>query len=130
MKVVKQDKTQAPKSNNRRPPALDPKDRENQLIDLAVKRAEEQLLDGTASAQVITHFLKLATAKEGLERQKLEQEIEVLRAKVAKLSSETNSEELLKRAIKAMSTYQGRDDDGLDEDGTDDDGTDDGSYTY
>ena len=36
-------------------PALTPEARENQMIALAVDLAEKQLLEGTASSQVITH---------------------------------------------------------------------------
>ena len=55
-------------------PALSPEARENQMIALAVDLAEQQLRDGTASAQVITHFLKLGTSKAELEKEKLRQE--------------------------------------------------------
>ena len=51
--------TKSPKETRKIRPALSPEARENQLIDLAVNLAEQQLLDGTASSQVITHFLKL-----------------------------------------------------------------------
>ena len=54
------------KPGRRRPPAKTPEARENQLVSLAVDLAERQLLDGTASAQVITHYLKLATEREKL----------------------------------------------------------------
>ena len=60
------------KSNKR--PALTPEARENQMIALAVNLAEKQLQEGTASSQVITHFLKLGSTKERLEKEKLEEE--------------------------------------------------------
>ena len=44
--------------------ALTPEAEENQCIHLAMQRAKEQLLDGTASSQVIVHFLKLGSSKE------------------------------------------------------------------
>ena len=55
-------------------PALSPDARENQLISLAVDLAEKQLREGTASSQVITHFLKQSTAKAELEKEKLRKE--------------------------------------------------------
>ena len=55
-------------------PALTPEARENQLISLAVDLAEKQLQEGTASSQVITHYLKLGSMRERLEREKLEEE--------------------------------------------------------
>lgn len=124
MKITKQDKSATPKVS-RRPPATDPKDRENQLINLAVGVAEQQLIDGTASAQVITHFLKLATEKEKLEQQKLRGENALLQGKVDQLASQVKSEDLYKRALKAMRAYSGQDsEDDLDDGNFDDDGTD------
>ena len=67
--------------NNLTLPADSPEARENQLIAAAVNLAEKQLIEGTASPSVITHYLKMASRKEQLEREKLERENEVLRAK-------------------------------------------------
>ena len=92
-------------------PAITPEARERQLIALAVDRAEQQLLDGTASSQVITHFLKLATEKERLEREKLERENELLRAKTEAIQAEKTKEELYRNAIAAMRRYGGHDGD-------------------
>lgn len=91
--------------NSRR--ALTPEGRENQLVALAVNLAEQQLRDGTASSQVITHYLKLGTAKERLEREKLEQENELLKAKTEAIKSEQRIEELYEEAINAMKSYGG-----------------------
>lgn len=93
-------------------PALTPEARENQLISLAIDAAEKQLVEGTASSQVIVHFLKLASAKERLEREKLEEENKLLKAKTEMLQSAKRVEELYANAINAMKRYQGvRDDD-------------------
>ena len=62
-----------------RRPAMSPDARENQMINLAVDLAEKQLEEGTASSQVITHFLKLGSSKERLEREKLEEENKLLK---------------------------------------------------
>lgn len=88
-------------------PALTPEARENQLIALAIDRAEQQLLDGTASSQVITHYLKLGSTKERLEREKLERENELLRAKAESIQSAQRIEELYKNALDAMRSYRG-----------------------
>lgn len=90
-------------------PALTPEAREDQLISLAVDLAEKQLLEGTASAQVITHYLKLGTARERLERQILEQQRELITAKTENLKSVARVEELYAEAIKAMRQYNGDD---------------------
>ncbi len=44
------------------PPATTPEEREKQVINYAYELAEKQMLAGTASSQVITHFLKRSTA--------------------------------------------------------------------
>ncbi len=88
-------------------PARTVEEREDQMIGLAVDLAEQQLRDGTASAQVITHFLKLGTTKANLEREKLERENELLRAKTDSLQSQKRVEELYMNALSAMKTYSG-----------------------
>ncbi len=88
-------------------PAITPEARENQLIALAVDLAEQQLRDGTASSQVITHYLKLGSTKERLEKEKLEEENKLLRAKTEALQSAQRSEALYAEAIAAFRTYGG-----------------------
>ncbi len=92
-------------------PALDPESRENQMISLAVNLAEEKLRDGTASNQLIVHYLKLGSTKERLEKEKLEKENELLKAKTEALESAKRSEELYAEAIKAITRYSGHYDD-------------------
>ena len=89
-------------------PAMSPEARENQMIAYAVDLAEKQLREGTASSQVITHYLKLGSSKERLEREKLERENELLRAKAENLQSAQRSEEVYREALKAMRTYSGQ----------------------
>ena len=88
-------------------PALTPEARENQLISLAVDLAEKQLLEGTASSQVITHYLKLGTTKEKLEREILEKQKALIEAKTENLQSAKRIEELYKNALDAMKNYSG-----------------------
>ena len=89
-------------------PALTPEARENQLISLAVDLAEQQLLNGTASSQVITHYLKLGTTRERLEQKKIEQEIEFQKAKTKAIEDAADMKELYAEAIKAMRIYSGQ----------------------
>lgn len=89
------------------PPVRTPEAREQQMINLAVNLAEEQLRNGTASSQIITHYLKLATTKEQLEKQKLETEVELAKAKTESLKSQKRMEDLYVKAISAMKTYSG-----------------------
>lgn len=100
-------------SRPRRARATTPEARENQLINSAIELAERQLQEGTASAQVITHFLKLATTRERLEQEKLARENELLRARSEALASSGRIEELYTNAISAMRAYGGQ---GQDED--------------
>ena len=93
-----------------RRPAMTPDARENQMINLAVDLAEKQLEEGTASSQVITHFLKLGSSKERLEREKLEEENKLLRAKTENLQSQKRVEELYTEALAAMRRYSGQGD--------------------
>ena len=91
-------------------PALTPDSRENQLICLAVDLAEQQLRDGTASSQVITHYLKLGSSQYKLEKEKLEEENKLLRARTEALQSAKRVEELYSDAIAAMRKYSGNGD--------------------
>lgn len=81
--------------------------RENQLISEAIALAEKQMLEGTASSQVITHYLKLGTTRARLENEKLKSENDLLKAKVETLQSQQRSEELYEQVINAMRRYQG-----------------------
>lgn len=101
-------KGDSPRRKPRRPPATTPEQRENQMISLAVDVAEEQMRRGTASAQVITHYLKLATTREKLEQERLKRENELLTAKVESLQSSARIEELYDKAIAAMREYSGQ----------------------
>lgn len=87
--------------------ALTPEARENQLISLAVDLAEEQLRQGTASSQVITHFLKLGSTKEKIEKEILEKQKELIAAKTETLQSAKRVEELYSNALNAMKKYSG-----------------------
>lgn len=90
-----------------RRPAITQEGRENQLISLASDLAERQLTAGTASAQVITHFLKLGSTREKLEQQRLQNENLLLSAKVDQMASSRRVEELYETALNAMRTYAG-----------------------
>lgn len=87
-------------------PAITPESRENQMISLAVDLAEKQLLEGTASSQVITHFLKLGSTKYKLEAEKMKRENELLRAKTESLESAQKIEQLYKEAMDAFKGYR------------------------
>lgn len=86
-------------------PALTPEGRENQLISLAIDVAEKQMIEGTASSQVITHFLKLGSTKAQIELEKIKRENELLVAKTEAMQSAKRIEELYENALSAMKSY-------------------------
>lgn len=104
IKANDNEENQFPESN--RPPATTVDGRERQMINLAVDVAERQLRNGTASAQVITHYLKLATVDKEIERENLRQQNKLLQAKIDSLASVANSEQLMKEAIEAFTNYR------------------------
>lgn len=108
MKKVK--KTESSETTRRIRPALTPEARENQMISLAVDLAEKQLMEGTASSQVITHYLKLGSTKERLEKEKLMEENKLLRARTEAIEASKDSKALFEEAIKAMRNYSGNGD--------------------
>ena len=102
--------TNSSDSRKRTRPALTPEARENQMIAKAVDLAEKQLEEGTASSQVITHYLKLGSIREKLERERLEEENKLLRAKTKALEDQGELKELYAEAIKAIRNYSGNGD--------------------
>lgn len=88
-------------------PGMSVEARENQLISLAVDLAEKQLMEGTASSQVITHYLKLGSTKERIEKEILQKQKELIVAKTEALHSAKRIEELYSDALNAMRAYRG-----------------------
>lgn len=97
-------------------PALTPEARENQMISLAVDLAEKQLLEGTASSQVITHYLKLGSMREQLEKERLQEENKLLRAKTKSLEESAKNEKIYEDALRAFRGYSGQEVDNDDDD--------------
>lgn len=94
-------------NDERRRPATTPDARENQLIAMAVDLAEKQIRDGTASAQVITHYLKLGSSKERIEKEILEKQRDLITAKTEALNAQRDLKPLYMEAIEAMKRYSG-----------------------
>lgn len=89
-------------------PALTPEARENQLISLATDLVEQRLLDGSASAQETTYFLKQGSLKTKLEMEKLREENQLLKAKTESIQSQKRVEELYMEALNYMRKYAGQ----------------------
>ena len=96
------------KTTKKTRPALSPEARENQLISRAVDLAEKQLIEGTASSHVITHYLKLGSTKERIEKEILEKQKELISAKTEAMRSAKRVEELYANALNAMRRYSGQ----------------------
>jgi hypothetical protein len=109
--MAKVNQSKSEKASKPKKTALTPEGRENQLASLAFDLAEQQLRDGSASSQVITHFLKCVTTKAQLEKEKLRHETEMIRAKRESIEAEKRSDEMYEKALKAMRTYNGQGDD-------------------
>lgn len=97
-------------TQKKRRPALDPKAREDQLISRAYDVAEQQMLDGTVSSQVLTHFLKMGTAEAKLKLKLLEKEEALTDAKISKMKSEETSEKMYQDVLEALKLYSGKGD--------------------
>lgn len=93
-----------PRPSHRRP-ARTPEGRENQLISQAIDLAEQQLANGTASAQVISHYLKLGSSREKLEQERLAHEVELLKIKRETIASQQRIEALYQEAMNAFRSY-------------------------
>ena len=89
------------------PPASSPEDRENQMISLAVNLAAKQLQEGTASSQVIVHYLKLGSTRNQLEMEKIKYETAMLQAKKDALNKSGQLQELMANALEAFRSYSG-----------------------
>lgn len=94
------------KKSKRRTPLTD-EGRENQLVSAAIDLAESQIRSGTASSQVITHFLKLGSSRERLEQERLRRENELLSSKIEMMASAKRIEELYEAALNSMRMYSG-----------------------
>ncbi len=97
-----------PRTTRRRRPALTPEGRESQLISLAADMAEEQLRAGTASAQVVTHFLKAGSIRDQLEKERLRNENLLISAKLEQMASGQRIEAMYEEALNAMRSYSGQ----------------------
>lgn len=104
MPKVRESGVKEPKK--RRKPLSD-EARLNRLVSLAYDAAEEQLLNGTASASVITQILKMGSLKEQLEIEKLRSDTKLSHAKIERLESDQRMEEGYMEAIAAMKRYSG-----------------------
>ena len=100
----------------RRSPARDPETREIELVAAAMDLAEKQIHEGVASATVITHYLKIGSQRDRLERERLRTENELLQRKIEQMESAKRVENLYEEAIKAFRMYSGQEDEEVGDD--------------
>lgn len=108
MPKVKSTSSSGSTKNVRKP--ISPENAEAQCVALAMEAARQQLLDGTASSQIIAHFLRAGSQEAKLKLEMLELEKELTVAKTEKIKSEERMEKLYADAIKAMRNYGGQGD--------------------
>jgi hypothetical protein len=94
-------------SRSRRRPATSPEERELELSAAAYDLAEDQIRSGTASSQVITHFLKMGSSRERLEQERMRHEVELMEVKKEQLEGQKRIETLYVDALEAMRGYSG-----------------------
>lgn len=94
-----------PKNKNKRT-AVSPKDREEELVSLAYDVAEEQMRNGTATSQVITHFLKLGSLREQKELETMDMKNEFVAQKIELMKSQERNKEIAEEAMRAFRSYQ------------------------
>lgn len=98
------------KSTRKGRSALSIENQEARLIALATDLAEQQLRDGTASSQVIAHYLKLGTVKAQIELEREREEIKLLKAKTEAIEMGKEHKAMVEAAINAMRNYSGNGD--------------------
>lgn len=98
-------------ARRKNPPARSPEERQNQLINLAVNEAEQRLMNGTASSQIITTILQWASTKAQLEMEKLRSDIRLSQSKEKEIQAKVTGEEIYAEALNAFRSYQGEDED-------------------
>ena len=96
-------------------PATSPKEREDEMINLAMNLAEQQLRDGTATPSVIVHYLKLGSTRGIIENEMLSKKSDLLKAQKEKIDSDKRMEDLYEQALNAMKVYGGQVEDIADE---------------
>lgn len=102
-------------SKRKQTPARTPEARENQLINLAVDETERRLRNGTASSQILTVLLKLATTKAQLELEKLRSDISLQKAKEQEIEDKASNSDLYAQALAAFKSYRGDSDEEYDD---------------
>lgn len=87
--------------------ATSPEAREQQLVSMAMDLAEQRIVKGTATAPEIIHWLKISSVREKYERENLQLEAELKRARTKQIGDADRNEALLNKALSAFKGYTG-----------------------
>ena len=90
-------------------PARTEEEEEKRACGYAMDLAIKWMREGTAPAQVVTHFLKIGSLREQAELEKTRREIELLKAKKKAIESAEEQDKKYQEVIKAISSYAGKD---------------------
>lgn len=115
MARAKADPSTTASKEYRKPATLEAEEAE--MIAMATKLAKKQLQDGTASSQVITHYLKLGTTRERLEKEILKEQKKLVQAKTHQIETSDDLKEIIENAMKAFASYQPTQDEVIEDDG-------------
>lgn len=91
-------------------PTISEEARIQRITSLAYDLVEQRMLDGTASSQETTYFLKASSNEAKLKLAILEKEEKLIAAKTEQINSQRRTEELLDKAMKAFASYTGQGD--------------------
>lgn len=97
------------------PADLTPEAAEKTGINLAMNIAIRQMQEGTASSQIITHFLKLGSLREQHEIELLKEKTAQAHAKTEQINSYKDNDTLVAEALNAFRGYSGQIQEDLDE---------------
>ena len=89
-------------------PAMTPEAREQQMIAKAERLAEQKLEDGTASPQIIVHYLRLGTARAAAEMELLKTKNELMQAQAEAVKAQARLETMFQEAVNVFTTYSGQ----------------------
>lgn len=88
-------------------PSVTDEEQENKLIALSYRQAEQQLIEGTASSQIVTHFLKLGTRKADLELEQAKLQNRLLEEKILSEQSSIEINKMFTQVMEALKVYNG-----------------------
>lgn len=95
------------KSNHNFVPALTDEAEELELVSLARQLSAQRLRSGQASAQEIVYWLKAGSSEKKIEKDILEEQKKLIKAKTKAIADSESTAKLYSDAIEAMKSYQG-----------------------